>query len=176
MDRSRKQISWFGVALIIFGTVILLHRLHVIRVGFDQILWAMLMLVGIMGVVKGFSRDRRGKIFWGTVWFLLGLFFLLHSIDRIEFRAHMFPPAMFLIVGLAFLMTYLNDLHDWYILIPAFILTAIGGAFILADFGYLTQWEVWEAVRMYWPVALIILGAGLIMRRKMRLPSNPPTA
>ncbi len=176
MDKSRRHVSWFGVALIVFGTLILFHRLHLIRAGVDQILWAMLMLVGVMGVVRGFSLNRRGKIFWGTVWFLLGLFFILRSIDRIELRAHMFPPAMFLIVGLAFLMTYLNDLRDWYILIPAFILTATGGAFILADLGYLSSWEVWEAVRMYWPVALIILGAGLILRRKMRLPSNPPAA
>ena len=172
MERRRLHISWFGIALIVLGLALLMDRLHVLRVDFAQIFWSLMMLFGILKVVGGFSGNLRGRIFWGTVLFLFGLFFLLRTIDRIEIDAHMFPPATFLIVGIAFFMMFLNNVRDWHYIIPAVLLIGVGGAFTLTEFGYLSRWEVWEAVRMYWPVALILLGLGLIMRRRMRVQSN----
>jgi len=172
MERKRLRISWFGVALIILGLALLLDRFHILRVDFSQIFWALVMMFGIMKVVGGFSGNIRGRIFWGTVLFLFGLFFLLRSIDRIEIHAHMLPPAAFLIFGIAFFMMFLNDARDWHFIIPAVLLIGVGGAFTLTEFGYLSRWEVWEAVRLYWPVALILLGLVLIMRRRMRVQSG----
>jgi hypothetical protein len=121
-----------------------------------------------VGVGRGFGRGRRGKIFFGTVVFLYGLYFLLHSIDAFEVGGHLVVASTFVIVGSAFLMVWLNDLRDWYYLIPALLSGAVGSALFLSELGYLSHWEVLDAVRVYWPLVLILFGAGMILRRRMQ--------
>ena len=166
MDRDHSRFSWFGVALIILGAVLLLKRLFFISIGFSEIFWALVALLGFVSVVRGFSRDRRWKVFWGSAWFLYGLFFFLRSINLTEAAPEIFFPATFLIFGLAFLMAYLLDLRDWYLLIPALTLGLCGGAFILSECGYFDSWEVWRVVRTYWPVFLILFGVCLMACRR----------
>jgi len=167
MEKSKYHVSWFGVALILFGAAMLLSKLHIFHIEFMQVFWSLVMLVGISKVTQGFSRNYQGKIFWGTVFFLAGLFFLLHTIDTLEIHQHMLPSALFLILGIAFSMTYLNNVRQWHLLIPALVLGGIGTAFVLAEFGYLSRWDVWEAARTYWPLALILLGLAIILRKRM---------
>ncbi|MBI3765685.1 MAG: hypothetical protein HY277_04180, partial [Ignavibacteriales bacterium] len=164
MVNTNFRVSWFGIALIVMGGALLLDRLHIIDVEFSTIFWSLIMVLGLITAAQGFSQSRRGKVFWGTVWFLFGLFFFLRSLDSIEIHRHMFVPATLLIVGAGFLMMFIQNVRDWYYLIPATILCGIGGLFILADYGYLYRWEVWEAVHLYWPIALILVGIGIILR------------
>jgi hypothetical protein len=100
--------------------------------------------------------------------FLYGLYFFLHSIDSFEVGGHLVVASTFVIVGTAFLMVWLNDMRDWYYLIPAFLSGAVGGALFLSEVGYLSHWEVLDAVSVYWPLVLILFGVGMIMRRRMQ--------
>lgn len=159
------RISWFGIALIIVGMALLLDRFDVIDIDFSTVFWPIVMIAGILLVGRGFSLNGRGKIFWGTVLFLSALFFFLRSSEYVEVYGHMFPPATLLIFGIAFLMLYLHNIRDWYLLIPAVALCGVGIVFILVEYGYLYRWEVWEAVRMYWPIVLILFGVAIMLRR-----------
>ncbi len=166
MEERKIRFPWFGVALILFGTALLLTRFHLLDVRFSQVFWPLIMLFGIATVSRGYTRDRRGKIYWGTVLFLYGLYFFLRSMENIEFRAYMFFPATFLVFGVAFVMVYLHNVRDWFLLIPASILCGIGVLFIMTEYGYVYGLDVWEAIHRYWPVALILIGVAMIMRRR----------
>jgi hypothetical protein len=172
MNERNFHLPWFGIALIVFGVALLFNKLGIITVGFHHIFWPLLMLLGIAGVSKGYARNRRGKIFGGTILFLYSLFFFLRSIESVEFHDYMFLPATFLIFGIAFVMMYLHNFRDWFLLIPAFLLCGIGILFILTEYGYLYEWEAWEAVRLYWPIGLILLGVALILRRRGQHPNQ----
>ena len=170
MAEPRKgAVPLIAVALIVVGAVLLLDRLDVIRVGFDLVFWSLVMLFGLMRVVQGFSRDRRGRIFAGTVLFLYGLFFLLRSSDYVDVRMRMFLPATFLVFGIALLMMFINNYREWELLIPSFVFCGIGVAFVLSELGYLDPYEVREAVRLYWPVGLVVVGLALLLRRRTQI-------
>ncbi|HZY10503.1 MAG TPA: DUF5668 domain-containing protein [Bacteroidota bacterium] len=172
MGSEKPGISWFGVALILCGIVLLLRNYDLIDVEFSTVLWSLFILFGLVEVSRGFSRDRRGKIFWGTVIFLYGLFFFIRSLDYVYVRPYLFLPASFVIFGLAFLMMYLNNLQDWSLLIPSILLSSIGVLFMLTEFGYLYHWEVWHIIQVYWPLALILVGIGIIIRYRSKVPPN----
>ena len=76
MKNITPKISWFGIALILVGAVLLLDRFHILHLAFSTVFWPIVMVLALIGVGRGFSQNRRGKIFWNTVWFLYGLFFL----------------------------------------------------------------------------------------------------
>ncbi len=160
-----NKTSWLGVVLIIIGIVMLLDKLDVLSVDFNTILWPLLMLIGIVVVTNGFSENRRGKIYWGSVLFLYALFFLLKSIDYFEIYSRTFFPASFLVFGIAFLMMYINNFKDWPLLIPALVLIGLGSVFILTDYGVIYQWDVWNFLRVYWPVILILLGIAILLKQ-----------
>ena len=165
---KKIPISWFGLALIIIGAALLLDRLNVVEIHFSTVFWPIVMVLGLMSVGRGFGQNRRGKIFWGSVWFLYGLFFFLRSSDFVELRGHMFVPATFLIIGIAFLMMYFNNLKDWFFLLSSLIFIGIGMAYICAELDYLSYWDLHDALRVYWPVILILFGLTFIFRRRHR--------
>ncbi len=174
----RGPVPFIAVALIVIGAVLLLDRLGVIRFGVELAFWSLVMVFGLSRVVLGFSRGTRGRIFAGTLMFLWGLFFLLRSADFLEFRIGMFPAAFFLIFGIALLMMFLNNVREWELLFPALFLCGIGAALVLGELGYLDRYEVWDAVRLYWPVALVVVGVALLFRRRAHIQqeSSPPTS
>lgn len=172
MEQHHSRFPWFGAALIVVGTVLLLKRFFVLSIEFSQIFWGLIVLLGFVGVTRGFSQNLRWKVYWSTVGFLYGLFFFLRSIDTLEVHAHIFFPATFMIFGLAFFMIYIFNLRDWQFLIPGVSLTVCGAAFILTEFGYFDTWEVWDFIRTYWPVLLILFGVGMITRRRTQPPPN----
>ncbi|HUL42867.1 MAG TPA: DUF5668 domain-containing protein [Bacteroidota bacterium] len=172
MSNGKQKIPWLGIALIVFGAAILLRKFHFIELEYWSIFWPLLMLMGLVIAGRGFSANRHGKIFWGTVLFLFSLFFLLRAGDIMDVSAYLFPPSVFLIIGLAFLMLFLNNVREWYFLLLASVFGGIGSLLLLANYGYLYYWDVWELLRTYWPVVLIFLGVGLLLKRRPR--SVPP--
>ena len=176
MSNDKPRVPWFGFVLIVVGSVLLLSKLNIIDVEFMQIFWAVVMIYGILRVGQGFSRNVPRRVFGGTVLFLYGLFFFIRTWEYADMHPHMFFPASFLIFGIAFFMMYLNNAREWLYLVPALLLSGIGGAFILTEVGYLDRWDVWEAVRLYWPILLVLVGIAIILRRRAHTetPEAPP--
>lgn len=170
----KRSISWAGIALIVMGGVLLLGKLGVVHIRFVTILWPLVMMFCLLGVGRGFSQSRRGRIFWSTLGFLYGLFFFLRSFEAIDIPARLFVPATFIIIGISFFMTYLGKVKDWFFLIPAGIAFGVGTLFLLADLEYLSYWEVADTLHTYWPVLLILLGLIFIFRRKPHAPPEQP--
>ena len=172
MDKPVSRIPWFGVALVLFGALLLVSKLNIVDLSFHEVFWPVVMLLSLVGVGRGFARGKRGKIFFGTLVFLYAVFFLLHSIDRLDIGGHLVVASTFLIFGAAFLMVWCNDFRDWFHLVPAVLLGGVGVAFFGSELGYFSHWEILDAVRLYWPLGLILFGAGMILRKRMHTPSD----
>jgi hypothetical protein len=176
MTHRASRISFLGLVLILIGLFLLLDRMNIIHAGMSIILWAGLLLLGFLMAVRGFSENRSGRIFWGTFLFLFSLFFLLRSGEMMEMHAHLLPPAFFLMAGISFLMIFINNPRDWGVLIPALALGGLGVVLIMVEYGYLYEWDVWESIRVYWPVVLILIGLSVLLkpRRRKQEPQAPP--
>ncbi|MBI3194529.1 MAG: hypothetical protein HYZ34_08710 [Ignavibacteriae bacterium] len=167
-----NKFSWFGIALIVFGALLLLIKTDILDIDFSQVIWAGVMVLGLGIVVQGFSRDKRGKVFWGTVLFLYSLYFFLHEFEFIEYYHHIFLPSSLIIFGIAFFMLFISNVREWALIIPSVFFIGIGGAFLLSEFGYVDCDEVWNTMWSYWPVLLIAVGLGILIKR--RTPTQPP--
>jgi hypothetical protein len=162
----QRRLPVFGILLLVVGVALLLEKLNVIEFGWSRILWAAVTVLGAAIVIRAFVQNGRAGIFWGTVLFLYGLFFLLRSLDLIQGHVAVFMPASFAILGFAFLMLFVSDPKDWHLLIPSLILLGFGGAFMLAEAGYIRRWEMWDTFKTWWPLILVLVGFSLILRRR----------
>ena len=155
-----------AIFLIMLGSILLLKKLHWVKITYAEILWSFMMLFGVLRIIKGYIRRSRGSVIGGSFLFLYGLFFFLSTVDSFDFNIYMMPTAAFLIAGIALFMGFLCNVRDWFIVIPAVVLSSIGGALLLSEFGYLSSWAIWDAVHLYWPVIFILVGIALILKRK----------
>ena len=160
-----KRGSWFGVGLIVLGISMLLDRLEILRFGWHPVLWTLLALVGLVRAIDGFGKKKIGRVFWGTFLFLFGAYILLREIDAVELRSYWWLPAMMLIVGFSILMMVVCAPREWHLLVPSVVLLGIGAAMVLTEFGYFYSHDIVEAVRMYWPVGMILFGLSLVLQR-----------
>lgn len=174
MKFRQSKFSLFGLLLITVGVLLLFRNLDIISLHFYSIFLPLVMLLGMIGVVQGFSSGKRGKIFWSTVVFLYALFFFLHSLDSIEVGGYLFIPVSLIIFGFAFLMMYLANVREWLILIPSLVLLGMGSIFLLDVSGYIDGREAWYIVQQYWPIVIILLGLWLLLRKKTSSASPPP--
>lgn len=162
-----KKVSWFGIALILVGVAMLLDRFDVLSFEWMPVLWALVAVLGLIKAIDGFRRNKSGRVFWGTFWFLFGTYNLLRDIDLVELRSYWWLPAFMLMLGFSLLMMYASTPKEWHLLVPALLLLVIGAAMVLTEFGYFYRHDVVEAIRMYWPVGLILFGLSLILRRTL---------
>jgi hypothetical protein len=160
-----KRWSWFGAGLIVLGIAMLLDRLEIVRFDWHIVLWALLAIVGLVKGMDGFSKKKTSRVFWGTFLFLLGAYNLLRGIDAIELRSYWWLPAMMLMLGFSLLMMFVCSPREWHLLVPALVLLGVGAAILLTEFGYFYRYDVAEAIRMYWPITLILFGLSLVLQR-----------
>jgi len=169
MATNRSSIAP-GVILIMVGTLLLLDRLGIFAFGWFRLYPLLLLGIGLLFYGK-LPRDR-GAVFPGTIFFLLGVFYVLRN--YIFYRSYAFPyyfeehwPVYLIIVGLAFVAMYLFRPKDWGVLIPAGVLLFFGVMFFLNTYDYL-GWHSWRVVGRYWPVILIALGVMIVVNSLRR--------
>jgi hypothetical protein len=173
MSRNVARVSLLGLFLIAFGLLILLKKFHVIDLHTAEVIWPLIALMGLFITGRGLIDNRKGKIIGGTVLFLYSIFFLLRSMNAFSVPIDMIVPASFLIFGIVLVMLFVNKPAEWYFLVPGLLLLALGSSMMLTEYGYWYGWEVREFIRTWWPAALVLVGAGMILRhRSGRTPGN----
>ena len=163
MDTSKSSI-WPGLILIIIGSILLLYKLDIFDFGWYQIYPVIMMGLGILFFTSIAGKNQKGAVFPGTILFLLGLFFFLRNYEIVpyDYVRHV-GPVVLIIVGLAFFAVFLTKPSDWGALIPSAVLVVIGSSLLLRKF-HVIYWNVWDVITMYWPIFLIVIGAGIIFR------------
>jgi len=169
-----------GSLLILVGLILLLDRLDLFYFRWNRLFWIVAACLGGFFVVDGFLRKLRGRVFWGSMMFFVSAYYIMlqwRIIDRYSFYT---VPAFLIAIGLSLVMLYLYEPREVALLIPAILFVGTGTAAILWWWEVIDWWDVRHAIRTYWPLLLVFLGVGLIVRRKPQrtgtaeLPPEPP--
>jgi hypothetical protein len=161
-----QRFPFFGLLLILVGSVMLLDRTGIISLGWHSVFWGLVTLLGAYKLYAGFTEPARGGIFWGTVFFFVGGYNFLNDLDLLEFSSSMLLPLFIIVVGVGFLLMFFRHLHDWHLIVPALFFVGLGTAMVLSELGTVGRWEVLGAIKAYWPVGLILFGGALLLNRK----------
>jgi hypothetical protein len=162
----RPTFSWFGVGLVVIGLVLLLDRLDVLYFEWTTAVWGLLAVFGATRMVDGFRRKLRARLFWGTFLFLLGTYSVLYHLNVFPFHFHVHPPVILLILGLCILALFVLNPKEWHVLIPSLSFIGLGTLWILVRLGFVYRYDVIDAIRYYWPMALILFGVSLLLRKR----------
>lgn len=167
MDKQQfNRIPFFGIILVVIGVGLLLRQMHIIRVDGVSLLFLGLIAYGAAMIIRSFFTNIRQSLFFGSLCFFSGIVLFLGKYELIEHSPYVYVPAFLMTFGLAFLMLFIFNFKDFHLLIPAVIFIGLGIAFMMTEIGYLYPSDVKEAIRQYWPVAIILFGILMLFRRK----------
>lgn len=123
-----------------------------------------LLLFAFFLILETFRRHHTGGLFWGIVFFIIGLFFFLRNFGIIGyFYADEYWPIFLLAFGCGFLALFLFNPKDWGLIIPASIFLFLGIGFSSQTF--LNVFWGWDSfLEKYWPVALIVIGLSILFQ------------
>jgi hypothetical protein len=166
MEHSKMQFPWFGAGLIVVGAAMLLHRIGVVNFGWHAALWGIVALFGAFKLVTAFTTGRAGAAFWGTVLFVAGAYQAMEDLNLVYVSSYLLFPWTVVLVGVGFLMMFAVKPKNWHVLVPSVVFMGAGTLMVLSEMGYFDRWEVVDAFRQYWPIALILFGITLLLNRK----------
>ncbi len=159
-----------GLILIIIGALLLVNKLVPYSIGWYEIYPLVLMAIGVLIFVSVIDKRDKGAVFFGTFFFLLGLFFFLRNFDIIPYYyMREVWPIILILLGLSFLSLFIAKPGDWGVLIPGGILLFLGIAFLLRKL-HIIYLDIGDILADYWPVILIIIGGGIILGALRRQP------
>jgi hypothetical protein len=97
---------------------------------------------------------------------VLGAAKVLDEAGVVDVHARALLALLMISIGLAFFLMLARNTRDWHLAIPGLFFAGLGGLMFLAELGYSPGWEVRDAIRHFWPVALILFGVSLLLNRK----------
>jgi hypothetical protein len=170
MSKTKKfrRVPILGIILIGVGLLLLMDQLKMLDLTFWSFVTGFMILFGATLVIRSFNEGNRSKVFWGTVLFFFGLYFLLDSMNLITAHYPVFVPAFFLILGFSFLMMYIYNVRDWHLLIPTFFFIGVGFVIVADELSLLRTYRFEHYLYHYWPLLLILFGLGLIAKSRRR--------
>jgi len=175
MRTQRARLFWFPFALIIVGAALLLERFHLVRVGWPAVFWLLLAAAGGVELFNGIARRSRWKTVWGTIWLAVGGMFFLNAEEVIALSPGIVVGGIFLACGAGFIAALARNLRDWYLAVPGICSLLLGGAIFATETGWLPEQAVVPVVNTWWPAALILFGAALLVHALLGI-SAPPAS
>jgi len=166
MSAFRGKFPWFGAALILIGATMLMSRFHVVPLGWHEVFWGLVAAFGAYKIWTGFTGGHKGSIFWGTLFFLFGIYRILYSLEIFELPMDFGFPAFVTMVGTGFFLMYISSPREWHLLVPALFFLVLGVGMGMSELGYIYRWEFLRAIKTYWPLVLILFGGTLLLNRR----------
>jgi len=167
MSGKRKSMLP-GLIIIAIGVLLLIHNFRVLRFSWDVHFPLILAIIGLIFWLNALFRKEKGGVFLGTIFLIIGGFYYFRNIDWIPYYYvdeswPIFPFAF----GIAFFASFIFNPKEWGVLVPGVILTLIGIYFGLQEMFYVDTYRI-EAIFSYWPVILIIIGAGILFKNLVK--------
>jgi len=162
----QDKFKLLGAALILFGVLLLVHRIGYLPLHWHEIAWGVLTLIGAAKVVRGFSRRAPVTVFWGMAYFLAGSVGVVHHIYALAFTPLSGASIVVLILAISFLAAFLTNTGQWHIDIPTLFFLSLGTLLVASDFDYVSRWDILETFSTYWPLALVLFGVALLLNRR----------
>ena len=153
-----------GLLLVLLGAYLLAQNLNVPLPGLDQ-LWPVFPLIfGLAFITQFFlgGRTDDGLIFVGLAGALVGAFFFLFTLGRLEWsQMGTYWPVFVVIGGVAFLAQWLVRPAQRGLLVPAFLALVVGLVALVLNLRLVNR-ELAEQISKLWPVLLILVGLAVL--------------
>jgi hypothetical protein len=156
--------NWPAFLLILVGATLLLNSFDIIDFVAGDLFTYGFIILGVIFLVNGYSREDKKGIFGGTFFFTYGVVLTLMRTGAIYRDDDLGFGWFFLALAAANLVNYLFKTERTSNLVWGFIFGILGGSFILSYYGYLSRWFCFEQIDHYWPLILVILGISLILK------------
>src|SRR3990172_4668031 len=167
MDKQKiSRIPILGIILVIIGAALLLRQLRIVHVDAGTFLIFGLIAYGGSMIVRSYMMNIRQSLFFGCLCFFSGVLLVLGKYDVRENSPFTYVPGFLIVFGIAFLMLFVFNFHDYQLLVQSLIFIALGVAFMLTEVGYWYVSDVKDAIKMFWPVALILFGGLILLKRR----------
>ncbi len=159
---------WTAISLITIGVLLLLYQMDLLDFSKSDIISYGFVILGVFLLVKSLSRpDKKG--------ILGGVFFTGFGVAMVLMREHILPrsdefgfAALFIALALANFIYLIFRTDKTTNLIWGIIFGVAGGLFLCVYLGYYPSWYVYDQVETYWPVILIIIGIGIVVKAYYR--------
>jgi hypothetical protein len=168
VQKGKLPLSLAGIFFILLGAGLLMQRLNILQHRWSTILWICFCAVGMVAVVQAFIERSRGKAFWGSLLFFVGIAVLVHRFAFVEYEPWDVPATISLAIGLSFLMLYLFDPRRIGVLIPVLLFGGYGVLYYLWWWDIINWFDMKHYIRMYWPALIILWGVSLILHRRRK--------
>lgn len=121
-------------------------------------------IYGVVSVYEGLTKNTFSKIATGTLFFFVGLLFILSKMLHFPLNLNTVFSGLLFAIASIFLLLYIASGKKNYV---AFSLVSLGlfGFFFyyLSDFDY----DIYYAIKTYsnliWPILLVVAGIGLLL-------------
>lgn len=104
------------------------------------------------------SNHRRISTgtFFGLLLIVVGVFWVLHNTNMIDFQIRVWWPLILIVIGLLHLYHHrrIFDFVSW-------LLIGLGVIFLLTTNNIIDRHEIWK----YWPILLVIVGISIVFNR-----------
>lgn len=154
----RTYQSLFTYLLLFLSLSLLLKFFGFISLSSGEIIGYAFIFYGISDVYLSLGRNRRVSLFFGTVFFFVGIVLYVLNNFLIFWGPSLLLPSLFLIPGFAYLMLCIDNPANKKFLVfgiiltlTGFILTMINGQFNLSSFYN----SVLRVSSIYWQVVLV---------------------
>ncbi|MGB3585939.1 MAG: DUF5668 domain-containing protein [Tunicatimonas sp.] len=106
-----------------------------------------------------YTRSSDSRLIIGLLFLILGVYFLLNNFDLIPFTLPRYLVSwQTLLIAIGVLVIVTSDKKGGGIALVAF-----GSLFLISDIFYIS---VLDIVRQFWPVAFVLIGISLLIRRR----------
>jgi hypothetical protein len=155
---------WSGIILISIGVLILLYQIDLIDYSRADLVTYGCIFLGIILFVKGINHPQKHGLFGGVFFTVFGISMLLMR-ERVFPRADEFGiAAFFTALALANLVFMFFKKDKTSNVVWTIIFGAVAGLFYWSYVGYYPPWYVYEQIKTYWPLALVIIGLAMIFK------------
>ena len=161
--RSHRKPLTGGIILIAIGAIALLGQLDL----FANVGGWIIPALGLIFLTWGLATRTFGLVIPGGILSSIGLGIVLTE-GPLTGLGELADGAVFLLAFaagwllIALLSRFTTGGFQWWPLIPAGILALVGGLLVAGDAGL----QVLKAIGYVWPVVLIAVGAGIILRKR----------
>lgn len=163
MQRSSGR-PWFGIGLIAVGAALLLHQFHMLPISWHDVWWGAIFVLGCYLIAKAFVTKGKGMVA-GVLAAGIGGYNILTEYTSLYIPHYLVLPSLLILVGVGILLVYFTALSKWHLLVPSLLLIGLGTLIIYSEQGYLDRWELIDFIRTWWPAALVLFGAAMLVNQ-----------
>jgi hypothetical protein len=165
-----NRCSWFGIALLVTGCLLLLVELDWLSVSGSVVFWLIVAGGSAVFLVRSLRAHRCRGVVVSALLFAIGVLAVLDQGLHLSFDPAIVTALLVGSAGVAFGLIWAGRRQEWQYLVLAAVGIATGLAIAVVHTEYLTSDAAFRALKIGAPIASILIGIFLLLPRR---PARP---